>query len=481
MIGPGFSATTVRTMRIQTTRARTGWWLVAVAVVVAAGLWVGSAAHGRSGNAARSEGARWLRDYLRIDTSNPPGREHRAAAFLADILHRERIPTRLLVTPDGRANLYARLPAHGEPVGGPLVLTHHMDVVPAGPGWSVEPFSGAVVDGRMWGRGAVDIKSLGIAQLATMVDLKRRGVSLARDLVFVGVADEETGGAQGMGWLIEQFPELFADVWAVYNEGGMGHAVGERVLWWEVEVAQKRPLWLRATTHGRGGHGSGFHPRSSVHKLIAGLDRLIAMPTQYRVTAPVRDFLGALAPYHGKRPKRIFSDLDRYIQPDGPTEPMLPGITNLFVDTIQVTVLEGSTAINVIPAEASALIDIRMLPDTDAEALLARVREALGERINVEVLVTSPPSPPSPRDHPAYRAIVTELGEIAPVVPSFMSGFTDSRHFRERGVPAYGLSPFALTAEDRMGIHSADEAISIERLDRGIERMIHIVETCVAR
>ena len=468
-------------MRIQEAKGRGGWWLVVAVVVVVAGLWVSSAAQGRSAKTARSEGARWLRDYLRIDTSNPPGREHRAAAFLADILHRERIATRLLVTPDGRANLYARLAADGDPVGGPLVMTHHMDVVPAGPGWSVEPFSGAVIEGRMWGRGAVDIKSLGIAQLATMIDLKRRGVSLARDLVFVGVADEEAGGAEGMGWLIEQFPELFDDVWAVYNEGGMGHAVGERILWWEVEVAQKRPLWLRATTHGRGGHGSGFHPRSSVHKLIAGLNRLIALPTQYRVTAPARDFLGALAANQPKRARRIFSDLDRYIQPDGPTEPMLPGITNLFLDTIQVTVLEGSTAINVIPAEASALIDIRMLPDTDADALLARVREALGERIDVEVLVTSPPSPPSPRDHPAYQAIADELGKSAQVVPSFMAGFTDSRHFRERGIPAYGLSPFALAAEDRMGIHSHDEAISIERLDRGIERMIRIVERCIAR
>jgi acetylornithine deacetylase/succinyl-diaminopimelate desuccinylase-like protein len=429
----------------------------------------------------RSEAVRWFSDYLRIDTSNPPGREHRAASYLADLLHRERIATRLLVSPEGRVSLYAKLEANVPKVGGALLLTHHIDVVPAGEGWSQDPFGGEMVDGRIWGRGAVDTKSLGIAHLAAMIALQRSGEPRARDLIFLAAADEEVGGAQGMGWLIERFPELFADVWAVYNEGGVGHQVQGRVLWWEVEVAQKRPLWLRVSASGRGGHASGFHPVTPVHKLIEGLARVIELDHPHRVTRPAREFLAALAPFQNEKYRRIFSQIDRYVTPDGMTEPMLPGITNLFVDSLQVTVLKGSDSINVIAPEASALIDIRMLPDTDAEALLERVRAALGDRLEVDVLSTSPPSPPSPTDHPAFQALVEELGVTAPVVPSLMAGFTDSRHFRERGIPAYGMSPFALTADDRLGIHAIDEAIGRERFEQGVERMIRIARRCLQR
>lgn len=418
-----------------------------------------------------SEAARWLRTYLRIDTTNPPGHEHKSAAFLAEILHREGIPTRLLVTPEGRTSLYARLssPKSG---GKAVILLHHMDVVAAGPGWTVPPFQGLIRDGRLWGRGAVDDKSLGIAQLVAFLDLKRQKVPLERDVVYLAVADEENGGLRGTAWLLEKHPELFRGAEAVIGEGGRSQAAAGKLLWWGIEVAQKRPLWLEVSTSGRGGHASGLNPQSANHRLIEGLARVLALPPRWRVTPPARGYLEAIAPLHNDHWRRVLSDIDAVVdEKTGPREFLFPGMANLFLDTVQVTVLSGGNRINVIPANASARLDVRLLPDTDAEAFLARIREALGEGFDVKVLVTSPPAPPSPASGRLYAAFQKVLSRDAPVVPTMVPGFTDSRFFRERGIPAYGITPFALEGDDLKGIHGPDERIPLDELDRGVERM----------
>jgi acetylornithine deacetylase/succinyl-diaminopimelate desuccinylase-like protein len=421
-----------------------------------------------------SEPARWLQQYLRIDTTNPPGREHLAASFLAGILHREGIATRLLVSPQGRTSLWARLssPASQKNGGHAILLLHHTDVVPAGPGWTVKPFAGEIRDGRLWGRGAVDDKSLGIAQLAAFVDLKRRGVPLERDVIYLAVADEENGGGQGVGWMVARHPELFRGVEGVVGEGGRSQLSGDgRILWWGIEVAQKRPLWLRVTTSGRGGHGSGLNPESANHQLVLALSRLLQRPLRWRVTPPARAYAHAIAPLHDGHWRRVFSRIDTVVAPTGPKEFLLPGLANLFVDSVQVTVLDGGTKVNVIPEKARALLDVRLLPDTDSAAFLAEIRKTLGDDCDVEVLVTSPPAKPSPASGPVWAALSRALGASGPVVPTFVPGFTDSRFFRERGIPAYGVTPFALAGEDLRGIHNPDERIPLAELDRGVERM----------
>lgn len=432
------------------------------------------------------EPSRWLRDYVRIDTTNPPGEEHRAAAFLAAILHREGVPTRLLVSPGGRTSLYARLEAtvpRRERAGGALILLHHTDVVPPGSGWSVDPFGGEIRDGVLYGRGALDIKSLGIAHLAAFVDLARglrQGrLELTRDVVYLAVADEERGGAEGAAWILESHRDLLGEIAAVLGEGGANRTVNGRHLWAGVEVAQKRPLWLRITARGRAGHGSGLNPGSAPHRLIQGLSRALELPPRWRVTEASRLYLGAIAPLHNAKLQAIFEDPDRYVREDGPTTSLLPGLGNLFLDTFQVTVIEGSDKINVVPAEASAQVDVRLLPESDAGEYLERLREALGAGLEVEVLLTSPPAPPAPVDHPVYRAVAEVLDDTAPVVPAFIPGFTDSRYFRERGIAAYGVSPFFLEPQRFLGIHGADESIPLAELERGVERMRRIVRAVV--
>lgn len=418
-----------------------------------------------------SEPATWLRGYIRHDTSNPPGGEAAAVAYLARILHRHGIATQTLVTPDGRASLYARL--EGRLEGGGLLLQHHVDVVPPGEGWTVPPFDGLVRDGALWGRGAIDVKSLGIAHLAALIELRRAGIQPLRDVAFLAVADEESGGGRGTGWLWQHHPELFDGIEVVYGEGGTNRAPRGEPEWFGIETAQKRPLWLRVTATGRAGHASGINPHSAMHKLIRALDRVLALPPQWRVTPAARTFFGALAPF--EPPGTRFADLDAWVGPDGPREFMPPGLPNFFLDTVQVTVIEGGDRINVVPGEASALLDVRLLPDTDAEAFLARLREALGSDATAEVLLTAPASAPSPTDHPGFRAAAEVLGAEAPAVPAFIAGFTDSRYFRERGIATYGVSPFVLRGEVLTGIHGADERIPLDELDAGVERMKRIV------
>jgi acetylornithine deacetylase/succinyl-diaminopimelate desuccinylase-like protein len=444
-------------------------WAAAPASAPAAGANAGTKKPGEL-----SEAARWLQGYLKIDTSNPPGNEQRTAAYLAAILQQEGIPSRQVSTPEGRTSLWARLSAPGSG-GRAVLLLHHMDVVAPGPGWTVPPFAGLHKDGVLWGRGAVDDKSLGIAYLAAFVDLKRRHLPLARDVIFLAVPDEESGGFQGTGWLLAKHPELFQGTEAVLGEGGRTQISGNKLMWWGIEVAQKRPLWLEVTASGRGGHASGLNPESANHTLIQALSRLVAQPPRWRVSAAARDYAHALAPLHGQPWRRIFTDIDKVIAENGPKEFLMPGMANLFLDTVQVTVLSGGERINVIPASSLARLDIRLLPDTDGEAFLAGVRHTLGPDCDVKVLVTAAPAPPSAPSGRMYAALQKVLGAEAPVVPTFVPGFTDSRFFRERHVAAYGVSPFALTGDDTRGIHNTDERISVSQFDRGVERMRRIL------
>jgi acetylornithine deacetylase/succinyl-diaminopimelate desuccinylase-like protein len=430
--------------------------------------------------ASLSAEARWLQEYVRLDTRNPPGGEHRGAAYLASLLRREGIAHRLYVTPDGRTNLWAHLPA-ADSAAGTVVLLHHMDVVAPGEGWTAEPFGGEVREGALYGRGALDAKSLGVAQLAAVIDLHRRGRPLRRGIALLASADEEAGGGRGVGWLSEAHPELFRGVEAVVNEGGANRKVAGKLLWWGIEVAQKRPLWLEVEATGRPGHASALQPWSAAHELVRALARLLALPPVWRVTPAARQYLRAVAPLHNPHWRSVFTRIDEVIAPEGPREGLLPGMANLFLDSVQVTVLEAGAQINVIPDRARARIDIRLLPDTDAAAFLARVREALGPEIEARVLVESPPSAPSPNTNAVYRELADALDGEAPVVPVMIAGFTDSRYFRERGIPAYGFSPFTLEGDALRGIHGPDESIPLAEFDRGVERMKRLLRALAER
>lgn len=426
----------------------------------------------------------WLASYLRIDTTNPPGNEAAAVEFLADILSTHGVSTRRFVSETGRVSLLARLEAD-EPTGPPLVLLHHIDVVPANGTWSFEPFGAEIWDGRIFGRGAIDSKSLGIAHLAAFLDAHERRRDLHRDLWFLATADEETGGTEGLGWLMTRYPDLFQEVGAVLTEAGINRSVGGELVWWGVEVAQKRPLWLRLTAEGRGGHGSTYHPNSPSHALVLGLQRMLAIERRPHLSAPAFAFFQSQVPYFGAAFDAIFDQpdleaarraLDAAVAENRLHSALPPGLTNQLRDTVQITGLDNdSESVNVIPRKASATVDVRLLPDTDDEAFLEELRDALGPAIEVEVLLRARRVTATAPDEPIFAALRVHLERSAPVMPMFIAGTTDARYFRERGIPAYGFSPFLLTSVDSIGIHDTDESIPVAVFEDGVDRMVEIV------
>ena len=419
----------------------------------------------------------WLQEYLQIDSSTPTGATA-AAAFLRDVLHRHGIATRWLVSPEGRPSLYARLDPEKE-VTESVVLLHHADVVPAGSGWTQPPYGGEIMGGTIFGRGAVDDKSLGIAHLWSFIEASKQVSRLTRGLAFLAVTDEETGGEQGSGWLVESHPELFRDVVAVLGEGGMNRIRQGRVVWWGIEVAQKRPLWLRAAAAGRPGHGSTLNLHTAPHRLIRGLNRLLDRPLDFRVTPEARRYLEAVAPMEPRGIQEVVANMNEIFSQPEPATRLMPGMPNYFLDSIQINGLEAGERLNAAPDQASALIDIRLLPDIDEKAFLTEIRQLVGSDVELEVLLSAPPSAPSPTDTPFFQCLQEILEQRAPVAPAFIPGITDARYFRQREIPAYGFSPFMLDTGSLRGIHGPDEQISVEAFQAGVSVLDRVITGCV--
>lgn len=436
-----------------------------------------------------SPGATTLAAYLRLDTSNPPGNERAGAELLAQELRAAGVEPRILLSPGGRANLFAQLPATvatpGAPAGA-IVLLHHIDTVAAGDGWQHPPFAGEVHGGELWGRGAIDAKGLGVAHLMAFLELARSPLPRHRAVIFLAAADEEAGGGEGISWLLRAHPELFTQIAAVLNEGGVNKAVAGRALYWGVEVDQKRPLWLSVRAAGRGGHASAANPQSATHRLVDGLARLIATPRPWRVTPAAEAFLVGLAGFDPQARKALAEARARAARaskaPGGVSSAgdggrALAGFESLLTDTLQVTTLAGSRQINVVAGEARAGVDIRLLPDSDESLFVAETLRQLGPGLEVEVLLSAPAAAPSPSSGALYRTLAGALAGDggAPVVPAFIPAFTDSRAFRARGIAAYGVSPFALDGLTLRTVHAPDERIPLAVFDQGVATMSRIV------
>jgi acetylornithine deacetylase/succinyl-diaminopimelate desuccinylase-like protein len=419
----------------------------------------------------------WLQSYLRIDSSTPEGATE-AVSFLRDLLHRQGIATRWLVSPQGRPSLYAHLEPPAE-TAETVLLLHHADVVPPGSGWTKDPFAGELEEGILYGRGAIDAKSLGIAHLSAFLEMSQRPEKLKRGLALLAVTDEESGGMQGSAWLLESHPELFRGVVAVLSEGGMNRVRGERVVWWGIEVAQKRPLWLRATAGGRAGHGSTLNLHTAPHRLIRGLNRLLERPLDFRVTTEARQYLEAVAPLEPQGFRDAITNIDEILSGPEPAKRLMPGMPSYFLDSIQINALQAGESLNAAPEEATALIDIRLLPDTDEEVFLEEVRDLLGSDVEIEVLLSAPRSRASPTDNPVYLCVEEALQQRAPVVPAFIPGITDARYFRQREIAAYGLNPFMLESGSLRGIHGPDERIPVEIFEAGLAQFQRLIAACV--
>ena len=423
-----------------------------------------------------------LSGYLKVDTINPPGNESRGVDYLAKYLDAAKIPYERGESAPGRGNLWAKLEGGDAPA---IMLLNHIDVVPADLSfWDTPPLSGEVRDGFVYGRGAIDMKGLGIVQLAAFLELKKAGKPLNRDVWFVATADEEAGGEYGAGWLLKTHPDKFTNVGYVLNEGGTARAFGDKTVMM-VEITQKVPLWLRLTAFGRPGHGSAPQPETAVTRLVRATKRIGDTRFAPRLIPEVQSMLESISPY--QTDSRLAAQLANIAvsvkDPDFMMRLQLedPGTHSLLRNTCSITRLEGSSKINVVPARSSAELDCRLLPDQDPEEFIAQLTTIIAdENVQIETLMSFTPAISNTQNE-VFRAIgaVSESALKAPVITTVAGGFTDSHFFRDRGITAYGYSPFVFQPEDMRGVHGNNERISIKNLERGTQVLTQLLHAVV--
>jgi len=455
--------------------------------------------------------------YLSIDTVNPPGHERAGVEFLREILDREGISTQVFDLGGGRANLMAVYPGEGTPPGRPLVLLHHIDVVPADPEhWSTPPLQGTIKDGRIYGRGALDIKGKGIIDLMTLISFKREGRRFHRDLVFLAVADEEAGGL-GSRWIREHRPPPLDRAQILLDEGGVilvnpppvqvPESGGSRVSFdpvrkvgipdpgedrtgvgslkaYMVSVAEKTPVWLRLTATGPTGHGSVPIPGSALERLLQIAARVREFTEPPRVHPHLKEFIALLL--EGKDLSTLpgYSEsFDKSIEIPEFLEAIAedPKINACLRSTLTLTQLEGSDKINTIANQATLGLDCRLLPGVNPKEFVEKLLTFIGDpRPHVEIIGDpDPPSaPPSPVESPFLAALGTvarshEAG--ARVIPYILLASTDAIYFRDMGMETYGFEPYRLTQAEYDLSHGNDEYLSVKNVGAGIELLREIL------
>jgi acetylornithine deacetylase/succinyl-diaminopimelate desuccinylase-like protein len=424
----------------------------------------------------------WMQQYLRVDTTNPPGNEMRGAEFFKKILDDEGIENRVFEVAPGRGDLWARIPHTTAESKRPIILLNHMDVVTSDAShWKVPPFSGELRDGYIWGRGAQDMKDEGLAQLVVMVMLKREKVALDRDVIFLAVADEEAEG-QGTDWFTKNQRDLLGNAEFLINEGGENLLENGKVKYVGVDVGEKTSYWLHVVAHGRPGHGSRPNPDSAPNRLVHALNKILAYKTPLRVLPVVDEFLRDMAPYEPPERALYYRNVKKAIEDKRFQQEVErdESLNFLLRDTISLTMLGGSGQTNVIPPEAWANLDLRILPGGDPKAVV----EALRRVVNDPDVTIEPIEPEfkvanySGTDNALFAAVREASAKYfpgAPVVPHITSGYTENQRYRPLGIVAYGFNPYTATEEEGNTEHGNDERIRVEEVRRGPRVLFDVV------
>jgi len=424
----------------------------------------------------QAEGVALLQQYIRINTSNPPGNEIQTARFLHDVLSREGIESQILDTldlPPGRANFYARLKGDGTKKA--IAIVHHMDVVPVSREfWTADPFAGEIKDGYLYGRGALDMKGHGIVQLMAFIALKRAGVPLHRDIVLIGNADEESDGI-GSRTFIRKHPDLLKDVEYLLTEGADTRVEHGKVKWWGIDVGEKRPYWQKITVTGKAGHGSVPTPGNPVPRLARAIERLAAWQTEVRISPAVARFFKAQAPFETGQHRSWMADATAALKDPKGRAWLLsdPGRSALLRNTLTPTVLTGSDKTNTIPQQASAEVDIRLLPAQDLAAFDREMRRVVADTaVHFQTIGDVPPRMDSPLDTDLFKAIERVVGRMLPGVPvatPVSQGATDRPYYAGAGIICYGVDPYLVEFEDNEnGVHGNDERLAVSNVGFGI-------------
>jgi acetylornithine deacetylase/succinyl-diaminopimelate desuccinylase-like protein len=438
-------------------------------IVLLASVAVGrGSAQSQDWKAVEAEALKTLQGYVRINTSNPPGDVVKAADFLVDILKREGIDVKRYESSPGRSILLARLKGNGTG-GKAILLESHMDVVPTDPArWSKDPFGAEIADGKMWGRGTIDMKGIGTSYLYAFIMLHRQKVPLTRDVVMMFVPDEEVGGEMGASWMRKHhYDEL--DPEYVIDEGGFGSRdmFTANKLVFGISVAEKKIMWIKLRAEGVAGHGSQPHGLNPNEHLMAALSRVFGEPIKaapFPVVDTMKQRIGA---------------------------PLAANKFNNAIQqsTISLTSLRSGVGdppkVNVIPSVAEATLDCRLLPGTTAEQWIKELERRLADpTIKIEVINAGDDPAVTPIDTPMYRALEAAIKRRHPeaiVTPMTVPYGTDSNGFRPRGVKSYGIFPGIIPAASILSMHGDAEFMPIDSLGPAIQILFEVLKEIASK
>lgn len=419
-----------------------------------------------------------LREFIRIDTTNPPGNEEEAVKFLDEYLDKAGIPTEVFHVAPKRANILSRI--SGRNKGKPIILLSHIDVVPAkAEEWEVPPFSGELRDGFLYGRGAIDMKSQAICQLLAFTQLQKDGVKPERDIIYLATCDEEVGGQHGVEYMLKNMEELrnasfvLSEGGCIVDENGRLHA--------QVSVAEKKLSQFTIRAKGTGGHGSMPHKDNANEKVLRAAHAILSHQWPFRQTSIVSTYLnGVLKDERGRG--FVFKDLKQALSNNHFRSFVSdnPVYNALLRNTVTPTILKGGEKVNVIPAESSISFDARLLPTESRHNFFKKIEKLAGHDVEV-VPFDADKSDPLPSGYntqyfKGIKKVVNSLMGPIPVLPFLTTGATDLRYFRNLGIPAYGFFPITLSNEELFRMHGKDERISIIALKQGLVGTYEIVK-----
>jgi len=406
---------------------------------------------------AKNQGLKYLQDLIRLDTSNPPGNERIAADYFSAVLVPAGIDPVVRESAPTRANVVARLKG-SDSTAAPLLISSHTDVVPCEPDkWTRPPFSADIADDCVWGRGAVDMKAKCAMDLVVMTALKRAGGMLSRDLILAAVADEEAGSEFGAKFLVERHPELVRAGYVLNEVGGFTVHFGD-ARFYPIQVAEKGFVTVKMTVEASPGHGSMPRQDTAIGRISELITKIVKTPMRLRITPLMRNTLKALG------------------VPEDSAPPLLrPMLSN----TVSPTILRAGYKDNVIPGEASVVLDGRTLPGEDPESFMAELRAIVGEGPKFELLKTAPPAETTV-DTPLYELMKQRLEAGDPgarAIAWMIPGATDNKFYSQLGAACYGFTPVKLEPHMQFGslFHSNDERIPIEGFYWGLKVYAEVV------
>ncbi|HXH67846.1 MAG TPA: M20/M25/M40 family metallo-hydrolase [Candidatus Limnocylindrales bacterium] len=436
-------------------------------------------------SALAREAQDWLVELIKINTSNPPGNEQVAAKYIAGILAKEGISAEILDLAPGRSAVVARL--RSSIVADPskaLLLVAHMDVVGVDRAkWSVDPFGGVIKDGYLWGRGSLDDKSMLAANLAAFIALKRGSVHLNRDVIFLGTTDEEQFGDASMKMIIAKYWDKIASGFALNEGGKVLLDKSGKVQYVALQASEKVSVNVTLTVTGKGGHASTPTKDNPVVHLAAAVEKIGNYNTPVHLNSIVRRYFEALAPLEDEETSKWMKVIDtsdrgehaqRYLAEANPMW------NSMMRDTIAPTILQAGFRGNVIPSEAHAVLNIRLVPGDTIDVLVNDLKKLVNDpQVHFEIAPEGGLAAPNSSLENDFFNLITrvcarEFGGV-PVIPFMSTGATDSAQLRLHSVQAYGLRPFPINEADDARVHGDEERLPLGSFPKGVDLMVRIV------